>query len=520
MNSDSGQLLDPNPTRRSYGRIVFGMDLRSLAGLRILFGCCLLIDLWMRWGHLQAMYSDAGIVPLGMLNEYLRFHARWFNWSFHALSGGTGWQVFLFGVAAVVYTMFLVGYRTRLASIAAWILLVSVQLRNPLILHSGDTLMRIGLFWMIFLPLGAVWSLDSRRRQATGVDTVPDREFASPATAGLMLLMFSLYFFAGLAKMNEIWWQGLAMEYVSRLDIYQTSIGQWVRQFPLVLKWITWSTLVIEVVLPFLLFSPWWNRRLRVLLIFIFAGFHLGIALTMNIGLFQYVAIGMWLALVPGAFWDWLGKWMAGFRFPLQIAPAGPPLPWSGRVAWGVSLFFAIYFLLWNIASIERASLLKYAMPRPLELVGRSLNLRQEFRMFDVPPTISPWFVYEARLADGTVVDIMRNAPVSHERPEAVLDTIPGHHWRRLHRNLVRENVGMDPFRQQTADFLKERWNRTHPEHQQIVSYKVTVYMDEIVPFEEIPSGQIVVVWKQVGTEQDTFNELLQRMKQKGEILP
>ena len=66
-------------------------------------------------------------------------------------------------VRVLLAVALLVGYRTRLATIGSWILLASIHVRLPVVINAGDTLLRVLLFWSIFLPLGAMWSVDARR---------------------------------------------------------------------------------------------------------------------------------------------------------------------------------------------------------------------------------------------------------------------------------------------------------------------------------------------------------------------
>lgn len=159
-------------------------------------------------------------------------------------------------------------------------------------------------------------------------------------------------------------------------------------------------------------------------------------------------------------------------------------------------------------------------MPQQARVVGKWLNMRQSFRMFDVPPRYSPWFVYHAQLKNGAEVDIFRNAPVDHDRPQSILATIPKHHWRRLHRNLARPHF--EQYRQPVSEYMIRRWNETHDEDSQILTARTTVYLDEITPGSE-PIGQVTQVWHQHGGEfadQQLFDDLLMKMKEKGIILP
>jgi hypothetical protein len=497
---------------------VFACDLRSLAVMRVALGILLLVDLGMRSRSIEAMYSDAGFFPISAWQAHvqaMRDTTEPLSWSIHAWNGSLTFQAVLFLIATLAAGMLLLGWKTRLACIISWILLVSVQMRNPLVLHSGDCLFRLALFWGMFLPLGAVWSVDARR----GNRDRPANPVVSGATVGLVLSLFSLYFFAGLAKLNDVWFSGQALEYVLKLDIYATGFGKFMLGWPGVLKWITWLTLVTEIVLPLLMLLPWKHEFWRYLAMVTFVALHVGIAACMSIGLFSPVAIAIWTGLLTTAFWE---------RWPLRLASLrqdraspGPSVTQiaGSRLANVFCLAMAAYFMLWNVATIDHPAC-RQAMPQQARVIGRYLNMRQAFRMFDVPPKHSPWFVYHARLENGEELDIFRNQPVTHERPKSVLRTIPQHHWRRLHRNLARPSF--EKYREPVSAYMVRHWNATHGEDSQIVTERTTVYLEEIGSGSE-PPGLVTQVWYQYGgdiAQQEMFDDLLKKMKDKGIILP
>lgn len=337
------------------------------------------------------------------------------------------------------------------------------------------------------------------------------------------MLLFSLYLFAGIAKLTPRWFDGTAMEYVLRLDIYATSFGKSMLDHPEILKVLTWSTVVLELLFPFLIISPWWTVRLRMLAMLAFVGFHLGIAMSMSLGLFQYVAIVLWVALLPGGLWNRLG-WRPAFAGNRKVIPGA-----LSRVGFVASLFFVVYFLLWNVANIYECSWCKYAMPQPLRVVGRYLNTRQEFRMFDYPPQHSNWFIYDGRLADGSHKDLFRDKPLDSEQPESVVEAMPSIYWRQFHRNLlIRVHAGDLPLyrriREQAARFVFDSWNARHNGDEQAVSLRVTACFDEIRPPDsDEPVGQIREVWAQIGdhaADQNLFDDVYRQLREKGEILP
>ena len=125
-----------------YFRATFALDLRSLAAMRVGLAGVVLTDLAIRCSDFRAMYSSAGFAPVEMVRELQRIPA----WSLHLLSGSDAWQMALFVLAALAAVALLLGYRTRWAVIASWVLLTSVQVRAPLTLNAGDTLLRVALF--------------------------------------------------------------------------------------------------------------------------------------------------------------------------------------------------------------------------------------------------------------------------------------------------------------------------------------------------------------------------------------
>lgn len=121
-----------------------------------------LSDLARRAKDLVAHYSDQGVLPRSELD------LGPYSFSLNTLSGAPEFQALLFGLAALGALSMLVGYRTRLATFVVWLLVLSIQLRNPLVLTGGDQLLHLLLFWGIFLPLGTVWSVDRARADERG----------------------------------------------------------------------------------------------------------------------------------------------------------------------------------------------------------------------------------------------------------------------------------------------------------------------------------------------------------------
>jgi hypothetical protein len=136
---------------------LFGADLRSLAALRISLAFIVLMDLVARLPDMRVHYSDQGVFPRSLLVDSF---VRW-RWSLNLINDTVEFQVFLLLAAIGAAMCMLLGFHTRVMVLAVWILVVSLQVRNPYVLSGADTLLRVLLFWSMFLPLGAVWSMDA-----------------------------------------------------------------------------------------------------------------------------------------------------------------------------------------------------------------------------------------------------------------------------------------------------------------------------------------------------------------------
>src|SRR5215213_10452564 len=118
----------------------------------------------MRATDLTAHYTDEGVLPrTALLEEVL---SPW-AFSLNLMNGEPFFQVLLFGVAALAALGLLIGYRTSLMTVVVWVLLLSIQWRNPLVTGADGPLLRLLLFWAIFLPLGAYWSVDRALKDAS-----------------------------------------------------------------------------------------------------------------------------------------------------------------------------------------------------------------------------------------------------------------------------------------------------------------------------------------------------------------
>ena len=470
-----------HPNKSSdYVARTFAFDLRSLAVFRIALGLLVLSDLVFRLPTLVAMTSGEGLFTRQLSFDCHQTHLgeAWSSsvWSLFWISDTIEFSYTLFAIAAIAAVFLIIGKWTRWATFVCWLIVASLHARNPMITSSADSMFKMMLFWSIFLPLGKKWSADSRNEE-NNLNHV-----LSIATIGYSFQLFALYFFPGIAKWNDIWFNGEAMSYVLRLDIYIREFGSSLLEYPGLLTAITWITLAAEVFLILTLFLPWKNSAWRMINMLVFVAFHIGIALSLGIGLFSAICIVAWLPLIPTTVWKlWLPAKGNG---PDNATQQTPVFGWNEKSLPGLAaeLFCVLALIIvvaWNVANIEHESTKPLRVPI-IQQTGHLLALDQHFQMFGVPPKENPWFVYEALLANGKQIDIWREREVDLEKPDSGLTVFPDFHWRKLHRNALYPTNEF--VRQPMLDYVVRRWNENHDEHEQVTRARLICYREPIGP--------------------------------------
>jgi hypothetical protein len=189
------------------------------------------------------------------------------------------------------------GIFPRCAAFCGWLATVSYCWRNMDILHSGDNLIRIGMFFLIFARSDGALSLPREIRRRFFSQACPDVAAHSGLVPAwpqriLQLQLCILYLAAGIWKATgPTWRNGTAVGAVLQLGEFQ--------RFPIpaflltsfMSQVMTYGTLAFELGFPVLIWFP--KLRLPVLL----AGlvFHAGLDWAMNVQMFQWLITAYYL---------------------------------------------------------------------------------------------------------------------------------------------------------------------------------------------------------------------------------
>ncbi len=428
---------------------LLGIDLRALGTFRIMIASLVLIDLMNRAFDLVAHYTDAGVVP----RELVVAHAEqpWLL-SFHMLSGDAFLQVFLFVVAALAAVALLIGYRSRLACIVCWLMTLSLHVRNPFVNNLGDWLLVDLLFWGIFLPLGARYAWDGMRKPAA--QQLPLRVI-SLATLGILLQIGLVYLMAGHHKISPLWHtDGTAVAFALNLDRIVSPWGQLLLQLPEgVLRMLTFATLHLEKWGPLLLLVPFFTGAVRTVLAITFMLFHIGLAISFELGVFPFICIAAWVLVLPVGFWDRITQieWvkqigrrireLTVLRVPQKVKPVYV-VPGVGETLLAVVALFGVVSSAMLYAGMMDEAFYD-GLYEHVEPAVNTLNLRQRWDMFSPePPRRDGWFVVAGYGEGGEGVNLLAQDQVLHwNRPENIAGTYRNQRWRKYMEWVMNKDV-------------------------------------------------------------------------------
>lgn len=479
---------------------IFAIDTRSLAAFRVGLGALVLLDLLMRAQNLSVFHADAGVVPRSAL---LQHSLNNYHLSLHIMSGQGWFQGLLFLAHAIFGVGLLIGYRTRLCALMCWALLVSLHTRNPVILQAGDTELRMLLFFGLFLPLGAKFSLDGSR---TEEEFIPARWLSLPSV--LLLLQVALIYWAGSLEKHSPNWRTTHTAVFDALSIDQmaTRLGVWMRQFPDFLSVVTVGVYWWEALAPLLLLSPW--PKPRILGVVGFWALHFGFWTGLNIGLFPYISACGVIPFIPGWFWDKLEARGVLERIKNRI-PTKLLNLWEGatqrlpvarfhfkRRAWH-AVFTATCFaciLAWTSKNVFQ---FPKAIPEPIRAAVFSLRLDQRWDMFAPRPlTTDGWYVIPGRTVGNAEVDVWHGklSPVSWLQPTHVADEYVNHRWQKYMMNL--RSTRYKDYRLYFGRYLCRTWNETHEGKDKLAGFEIDFMSRDALPNRKFTDRKKITLWK------------------------
>lgn len=455
--------------------------------LRVGISSLIICDLIIRSSDLTAHYSNQGVLPLELLfSSFSKYPAI----NIHTISGSSIFQGFLFILAAITGFSLLIGFYSKISTIVTWILLVSLHNRNPLILQGGDDLLRMIVFWGMFLPWGKLYSIDYliNGRNLRGIK----KNICSVGTAGYILQIISMYFFSAMLKTSDEWRVNFtAAYYALNIDQIAYPAGKFLLGFPGLLKVLTCCVFYFELLIPLLLLVPVYNSFFRKMVLAFIIGFHLAIGSLLYVGLFFIIGIisvtGLitqdWIknirkliapVLSKIELWTWpfYNKKNNSLKYQYHQITKLNLLKWLNIALASAGCLIIFY---WNFQSLNPVN---YRLKNTLEFIPYFLRLDQNWGMFS-PGVFKDdgWYIYEGETTQKKIIDLNNNGrPITYNKPKSIVSKFSNDRWRKYSENyLFQQNAIIRPY---FCNFLMTEWNKKFPN--KMVRKIRIIYMKEI----------------------------------------
>ena len=440
-----------------------GIDCRSLAAFRIALAVAMLADLAIRAGDLRAHYTDAGILSRADALQIYDFLHAW-PLCVHLVGGSVWSQALLFAIAIAAALALLAGWRTRVATVIAWVMTASVQLRDPYVGAGYDALLRMLLLWGCFLPLCRCWSVD-----AVDVPSVHS-PIVSVGSAALLAQVLIVYVSAGWTKLQvPAWHDGAALVRIFADDFRATAIGVRLSEHPELVRAAGRTVPWIEMILPLIMvISRGWTRAVAAATL---CALNVAFAICLEVGLFPLIASVGLVAFLPGEVWKRTPHEPVGMD--TSAARLDRRLHRMPAVAAAVILAWVVWW------SIEVARSPVFRAPPQLEWLGATLFLQQDWRMFSEPPSRTGWVLASGRLRDGSEIDLLADGgppplhevAVDREKPAVPSRKFKNDRWRNF---FARAAYGTrNDFRMlHWGRYVCREWNAAHSDQGDLVGFE------------------------------------------------
>ncbi len=312
------------------GRIIdwFTRDLHATWGLavsRIVLGLFTVLTVIEGWAD-RTFFWGSGSAWTQPFRDETIWSAPWWGY----FSAGDSASVFTakFAVLGIFGLMLLFGLFSRVSTIAVFFMSTSLIALGPTSTDTEDIIFRILMFWMCFADTSQRLSLDRviARKRGKLVDIgglrpvrngllpmwarVPLSNMAVCLIGGQLIIV---YVMAGVAKLRgALWRDGTAIYYPFHAEYLSPwpELSHLLGGIPPMVYFMSWMSVVIQILFPILLLQ----RHTRLFIVFSMVMLHIGIAVTLGLGLFSLAMCGADLVFVRDESVEKIKRWIAGRR--------------------------------------------------------------------------------------------------------------------------------------------------------------------------------------------------------------
>ncbi len=305
-------------------RLFWGKDVRrptyfvARRGFLRALGAIYLIAFLSFWVQVDGLIGERGILPVSQFIQAAR--AQLGSGAWHVLptlcwlNPSNAFLHVLCAAGAILSLFLMIGLAPILCLLLLFALYLSLTIAGQTFFSfQWDILLLETGFLAIFL---APWRWWPRRD--------PPAPLSPIALFLLQFLLFKLMFMSGVVKLTSgdaSWWNLTALDYHYWSQPLPTVLGWWADKSPEWLKHFSVAvTLVIEIIVPFLIWAP---RRLRLFACALFVAMQIAIGLTGNYAFFNLLTIALCVLLIDDHAWPGDRRLTTpralGWRWPVWI---------------------------------------------------------------------------------------------------------------------------------------------------------------------------------------------------------
>ncbi len=247
----------------------------ALRLFRLLLGLLLFVAYVIRSVDNEFYYGADGVINLQKMVETFPMKYRWsllISWPGKAMLWGST-VIFLTSLLTMA-----IGFYPRVSAAVATFLHISFMHRNMGIVYGLDM---IAVFFLFYLSFAKTEAAPRKGETWSGLLT-------SVSLRLIQIQICIIYAYSGWEKLKGVtWWKGEAIWTVfANAQIARWQMN-WVAHFPIIISIATYATLIFEIYFPALI----WSRKLRIWVLLVGVGLHLGIGIVVFIPFFAALMV-------------------------------------------------------------------------------------------------------------------------------------------------------------------------------------------------------------------------------------
>jgi hypothetical protein len=263
---------------------------------RILIGIVCLCKLFLLFKNRYEYFGEKGLYPHNIWRNHWKNHLSIFLY----LKPNNINVDIIFFFSAISFFLLTIGFCTEVFCFISFFLFTSLNNRNCYIFNSGDSLLRILLFLMIFSSCGFYMSLDNivyEREQLNALINPLTTRF-------IQIVVIKVYIHAFYSKLlfSNFWREGTGLYYsISNLWVARYNLNPYINKF--IFIFLNYATLIAESALVIgLLF-----KETSTICVFILIFLHLLFEILLRINLFGVIMIACLLLFLRSDLINWVG---------------------------------------------------------------------------------------------------------------------------------------------------------------------------------------------------------------------